>query len=131
MLVEFKDLVGDHILNTACIQHSFDDGRGVVEFNMGCKTYTAIEDPDDGYRSYLEGLYIGPLKDLTASIINRKVRATHECSERRDLLTLTDVETGHVWLVIGTEDTDDYYPYCVMQWSAMDPRMAAKESKDG
>ena len=98
---------------------------------MDGKTYAAIEDPCDGYRSYLEGIYVEDgHSDLLkcASPVRRKVIATYEdCSPKggyehgRDLLTITDAETGHVWLIIGTKNTDDYYPYCVLEWNAMPP----------
>ena len=137
MEIELKDLAGAHLLDTAAIvstlppQDSWFDERVCVSFGMDGKTYTAIEDPSDGYRSYLSGITVqdGHSELLKgASAIGRKVVATHEDSEPdgeyergRDLLTITDAETGHVWLVIGTKNTDDYYPYCVLEWIAMQP----------
>jgi len=127
MEITLKDLVGDHTLDFAAVTDSLGDGTGIVQFFMDGKTFTAVEDPDDGYRSFLEGIYVGPNnKYLLAPPINREVRATHEDSDQRDLLTITDIETGHVWLEIGTEDTDDWYPYCVMHWNAMAPNPKGK-----
>jgi hypothetical protein len=31
--------------------------------------------------------------------------------------SFTDVVTGKVVLEVGTDNTEDYYPYCVMNWS--------------
>lgn len=33
-----------------------------------------------------------------------------------DTIQFIDVVTGKVVLEIGTDNTDDYYPYCVMNW---------------
>jgi hypothetical protein len=33
-----------------------------------------------------------------------------------DTIQFIDVVTGKVVLEVGTDNTDDYYPYCVMNW---------------
>lgn len=138
MDVELSDLVGTHILDTAAVMTvlppedaSWGEERSCASFGMDGKTYTAIEDPNDGYRSYLSAITVdeGHTEALIgASPIGRKVVCTHEdCApaggfeDGRDLLTVTDAKTGHVWMVLGTTNTDDYYPCCVLEWNAMEP----------
>ena len=37
--------------------------------------------------------------------------------EKNDTIQFIDVVTGKVVLEVGTDITDDYYPYCVLRWS--------------
>jgi hypothetical protein len=98
---------------------SWSDTFQVVKFVLDGKTYKASEDPADGYRSYLNDLII----------INEKITNTfppHDVigkmiadnpSQINDIIEFIDILTNKTVLEIGTADTDDYYPYCVMKWS--------------
>jgi hypothetical protein len=61
--VEIKDLVGKHYLSgfdtaTEKADKSYNEDFDVVRFVLDGRTYKAIEDPSDGYRSYLEDLIV-------------------------------------------------------------------------
>jgi hypothetical protein len=123
--MELKDLVGLHELSgvdTTTVKVKWGDhyeDANVVRFVLDGKTYKAIEDPDDGYRSYCKELEVcdevvsnkfppqkvmGKMKDNDTDSIN-------------DTIQFIDVVTGKVVLEVGTDNTHDYYPYCVMNFS--------------
>ena len=86
-------------------------------FALDGEVYTAVEDPDDGYRSCLDSV-VQELGFMTMVFPRHRlgrVRLT-ACPERDDSgetvdgYCLTDVDTGHVWLEFGTYAWDDYYP---------------------
>lgn len=90
-----------------------------VKFELDGIIYMATENPDDGYRSYMNELEIisEPLK---FKIPQMQVVCVHETrgeySSKSDILSFIDVENGKVFLRIGTENTDDYYPYCLFEY---------------
>ncbi len=94
--------------------------------------YLAIEDPNDGYRSCMGAVFSAKADAYSLGInyewINRPVVCRHldksesyEC----DILEIVDSETGHVWLRVGTNNKDDYYPWFVSEWKPMAPKQAA------
>lgn len=90
---------------------------GVFRFTLDRKTYHAEEDPSDGYRSYCE--------DFTVD--DEPLRKLFECEVKlechlEDVLEFVDVKTNKVVLEVGTDYSDDYYPYCVQRF---DPRNMA------
>lgn len=138
--MELSDLVGRHMLNTAAVltetNNRYGENEDILCIGIDGKTFTFAENADDGYRSYLreieceDGLY-GP-KLVGATIINRPVWIDYISvgnggvtdwggSGESDLIKITDEYTGHVWAFIGTINTDDYYPSCVLSWNALDP----------
>lgn len=90
-----------------------------VKFELDGIIYMATENPDDGYRSYMNELEIinEPLK---FKIPQMQVVCVHdtkdEYGDKSDILSFIDVENGKVFLRIGTENTDDYYPYCLFEY---------------
>ena len=90
-----------------------------VKFELDGIIYMATENPDDGYRSYMNELEIinEPLK---FKIPQMQVVCIHETrdeySSKSDILSFIDVENGEVFLRIGTENTDDYYPCCLFEY---------------
>ena len=125
--MNLSDLVGEHILDTAAVMglENRHDSEGIVDyiaFGMDNKTYKFYENPDDGYRSYLGDIEVkdGITSDLKlASLIVRYVmieyHSTDEDGYACEMITVTDQETGHLWMRIGTRNTDDYYPCCVFE----------------
>ena len=86
-------------------------------FKLGRKVYEAIENEDDGYRSFLESVEVvadeGIFFDRPLGYVEVK------CSGPRnyfDGYLLVDVKDGHVWLRVGTDKCDDYYPYFVFDY---------------
>lgn len=78
--------------------------------------FQVIEDAEDGYRSYLDRIESVPLH---IAIHNRapiaEVVIVREFDEHQsfDGFRFRDVKDGHVWLEVGTESYDSYYPVCV------------------
>lgn len=133
-LVELNELCGMHKLSgvdfgTTTYTNTWGETEtaDVIRFILDGVTYEAIEDPDDGYRSYMKELrttdervrYTFPSVDVLCSL-----------SEENDgdILCFRDVENGKTILEIGTDYTDGYYPYCVFNW--MPERMACNENAE-
>lgn len=117
--VEFDCLIGEHVLDAVDSStervktwgDSFEDAN-VIRFRLDGKVYTAVEDPDDGYRSSMERLYIAddPIKNVfpPCKVLVRK--KADEAYGSNDTLEMLDVVTGKVVLEVGTDNSDDYYP---------------------
>ena len=66
-MAELKDLIGKHILSgveTGVLKRKRywrEEECAYVKFTLDGVTYLAIEDPDDGYRSYMEELEISEI----------------------------------------------------------------------
>ena len=110
--MELKDLVGKHYFS------GFDtimiDDYEVVRFVLDSKTYKATEDPSDGYRSYLSDI------EVTNEIVSNTFppqEVVGVMDNKNDLIHFIDTTTGKIVLCIGTADSDDYYPSCVMYFS--------------
>lgn len=126
MNIELKSLVGEHTLDgvdrdTVKIKYYrtvYHDAR-VIRIRLDGKVYEAQEDPEDDYRSSLSYLRLLDGDHITNSFAPVKVigrmRADTKC-ERSNTLELVDAVTGKVVLAVGTDNTDDYYPTCVMEF---------------
>jgi hypothetical protein len=98
-------------------EHDFF-GVDANSFKLDDMVWCAIEDACDGYRSYLgsieetkpEGL-IFISSPLARVRIERYEQSTDEG------FRLIDVSDGHCWLRVGTDNTDDYYPYFVFEYA--------------
>jgi hypothetical protein len=98
--MELKDLVGEHELSgvdttTEKVKqygYYYEDCE-VVRFVIDGKTYKAVEDPCDGYRSYLKEL----------EVTDEKV--TNNFPPQKVIGKMKD------------DSDDDYYPYYVLYWS--------------
>lgn len=90
---------------------SFEDAS-LIRFKLDGVVYVAIEDPSDGYRSYLGELKVDDT-DITNPFSGVEVIGVYKTgSEGRscDILDLVDTTTKEVVLSVGTDDDDDYYP---------------------
>lgn len=124
--MELKDLVGEHELSgvdttTEKVKKYRDyyEDCEVVRFVIDGKTYKATEDTDDGYRSYLKELEVTDEK-VTNSFPPQKVvgkMKDNSNQEKNNTIQFIDTVTGKVVLEVGTDNTDDYYSYCVLHWS--------------
>jgi hypothetical protein len=76
------------------------------KFKLGETVFEALEDPDDGYRSYLSSIELINYK----GIFSKRPFALVKVQEYEDGIRLIDDNTGHVWLKIYTDNSDDYYP---------------------
>lgn len=119
--MELKDLVGTHILSGIEVGTI---GRKVygdfeqcefVKFTLDGVTYIAEENPDDGYRSYMDELRIED-EPCKIKLPNIEVLC-HWIGDNDDILHIFDANNGKEILVIGTERIDDYYPICVLRYT--------------
>jgi hypothetical protein len=125
--VEFSSLVGEHALDgvdmdTAQVKRWYGDAMeaaNVIRFRLDGKVYMAVEDPDDGYRSTMKKLILcdEPIKNAF-----QPCRVLARLNDKgdyhaNDTLELIDVVTGKVVLRVGTDNSDDYYPWFVAEWT--------------
>lgn len=122
--MKLQDLVGLHKLSGVDMNGSeikkewgdhFEDCQ-VINFILDRKTYTAIEDPEDGYRSSMS-----EIKESKVVIKNKfppvKVMGVMRSPESDDVIDFFDVKTGKVVLSVGTSEIDDYYPSFVAEFT--------------
>lgn len=122
--MELKDLVGKHILSgveTGVLKrkmYRWEEQCNYIKFTIDGVTYLAIENPDDGYRSFTEELDVSeePCKFNLPNIevVCKMMEDTYY--ERNDILQFIDVLSGEEILSVGTGNYDDYYPYCHMEY---------------
>lgn len=81
------------------------------------RAFEVVEDEDDGYRSSLKEVRevpIGNMIHFGAPVAD--VTVTKIETERCDGYQFAD-DSGHVWLQIGTDRSDDYYPCFVFDYT--------------
>jgi hypothetical protein len=90
-------------------------------FKVGSQVFVALEDPSDGYRSYLEAVEVVDKEAAKLMTFFKKSIDTVKIVEYNDgeftgykLVSTTD---GHVWLEFGTDYTDDYYPCFIFYYN--------------
>ena len=122
--MELQDLVGEHLLDAVdCsdeqVMEQWGDGFEqcqVMRFRLDGKCYTAIENPEDGYRSTMREISVSDTANMKNVFPPVKVVARY-CDKdedyTNDILELIDVQTGKMILEVGTRNTDDYYPWFV------------------
>jgi len=79
----------------------------------------ATDDPSDGYRSYFGSFVVSEVGKIffgtpIASVILLEVEQAG--SDHRTGWKLVDTKTNHCWLMIGTDYSDDYYPWFVFDY---------------
>jgi hypothetical protein len=122
--MELKDLVGEHELSgldtfTNKATNPYDDDGDGYRFVLDGVTYCAIEDPSDGYRSMLRDLEITDENvsyNFPPQKVIGKMRNDEEYS-KNDVIEFYDAITNKLVLAIGTDNYDDYYPSCIMEWN--------------
>lgn len=126
MKVELKDLVGWHILSGVETGYGklFESYGGTFEncnfisFILDGKKYTAVEDPDDGYRSCLGYIEV-ETGDIENTFPNTEVFITMDGAPanvsgyKDDVASFYSVKTARIVLQIGTSNVGDWYPYFV------------------
>jgi hypothetical protein len=119
--VELEDLVGKHILSgvdreikpVELSKDWFEDCE-VISFVLDGKTYTAIEDPEDGYRSNMREITLSEIKvqnNFQGIKVMGKMRDSHE-----DIIEFYEISNGKLILAIGTGGFCDY-PYWVAEFN--------------
>ena len=93
-------------------------------FKLNSQVFEAVENEDDGYRSYLGSVeLLGDWKNRHNLIFPRHsfARVTLiECSYGDfDGYQIQDLDyPHHVWLRFGTDHSDDYYPCFIFEYQA-------------
>lgn len=90
-------------------------------FKLDDMILEAMEDPEDGYRSSLGGVR-HVLNEHENRFFKRPLarvvlKEYSGGSENTNGWELKDMDTGHQWLVFGTCNYDDYYPYFVFNYN--------------
>ncbi|MCR5943480.1 hypothetical protein FG152_22110 [Ochrobactrum sp. XJ1] len=132
-MTTLPDLVGKHMLDAVDFTNektSDDDwceDSQVCRFRLDDVTYKAIEDPDDGYRSHLKELVLDPnakMNNVFPAVLvvaemkpEKPDKEAWEHDRTHDILIFKDALTGLPVLEIGTDNTDDYYPSFVANFS--------------
>ena len=96
--------------------HHVEDAQA-ISINLDGNIYTAIEDPNDGYRSCLSMIVVNDrTARIDASIPGVKLKAikgdnsTEWSSSNNDTVVFKDSISNMTVIEIGTNNTDDYYP---------------------
>lgn len=123
--ITFKSLCGGHKfsgceLTREEIERYFGtENCGVCLFTLDGVTYKAVEDPDDGYRSYCKELIVTEQKPRYSFHEIDVVCHMLEDDDygHNDVLVVRDARNGKIILQVGTKDIDDYYPYCWFEYT--------------
>lgn len=120
MSITLESLCGKHIfsgceLTTETIKGYFGEEQcNICLFLLDGITYIAIENPDDGYRSYCEDLKISektPRYTFPGIEVLCSMMENEDC-QNNNVLVIRDVANGKTILEVGTKNYDDWYPYC-------------------
>lgn len=115
--IPFEYLYGIHTLS-GC-EYSFDkNGYSSFRFILDGNTYEAVENPDDGYRSFIGGVY--PTTENCARNIPDIEVEIMECSDGNldgiQFVVREDGYSARCVITIATNNYDGYYPFAVMNF---------------
>ena len=117
-MINFEQFVGKKTNFYVIENNKFKITEGVFE---------VIEDPDDGYRSSLEGVQLLDYKDIVGCFgILAQVEI---CQDNEDNFLLRDND-GHVWLRFGTDYGDDYYPCFIFSYDPLEVKKKIASNDD-
>ncbi|MHA1962854.1 MAG: hypothetical protein ACW99U_21910 [Candidatus Thorarchaeota archaeon] len=135
--VELEDLVGMHVLSGVDrvtitpgvleYEYRYEDSA-VLNFVLDGKVYSAVEDGNDGYRSMLGEVQVseGRLQNEFEPV---GVLAVMRDDNYTEILDFYDVENGKLVLSVGTENTDDYYPWFVAEFEPRNLHVNERDPK--
>ena len=96
-------------------------------FKLGNKIFEAIVNPDDGYRSYLETIQTKKNSNgvfFKAPLAIVRVECIPSDIPNDDAFTgyrLVDTADNHIWLSVGTDYSEDWYPHFVFRYQPRNP----------
>lgn len=125
--MELKDLVGRHMLSGVEMglrrrdTEAYEDAQ-TISFVLDGKTYTAIENPEDGYRSSMRELIEDEGFVVKNTFYPHQVIALFrgKCDVfdyEEEILDFFDGTSGLCVLSVGTNYYEDYYPMFVAEWT--------------
>lgn len=94
----------------------YTEELNTIIFTIDGENYRAVENPDDGFRSYCEDLDLCDEKPtITFPAVEVIIKAKNEkdgfCG-----IEFMDILGKEVVLRLGTDYSMDYYPYCRFEW---------------
>lgn len=119
--VTLKSLAGIHIFTGVergtikTDEQLWDNGKNTIRFELDGQVYEAVENPDDGYRSYMEKLVISNEK-IKNKIPKTQIVCVYRNDDDCDLLDFIDCKNGKVFMTVGTKYVHDYYPVCTFEY---------------
>ena len=127
-----RDIQSFAILEGLCFAFYGVDGNC---FALDGHVYEAVENEDDGWRSYLDSVRVDPGIHLFFSAPLATVRIEHYnalChgtlyNDRDRGFRLIDTQDEHVWLEVGTDLYNSWYPLFVFRYH---PKINPKEVKE-
>ena len=125
--ITLKSLTGSHIFTgvergflKVDKQFSWDQDKNTIRFELDGQVYEAVENPSDGYRSYMDKLVLSN-KSVHNKIPETRIMCVYRDRDGYgndcDLLDFIDCKNGNVFLTIGTKHVHDYYPVCVFEYN--------------
>jgi hypothetical protein len=87
------------------------------KFKIDDMVFEALEDPNDGYRSSLGAIIVIDDNGIYHKQPLAKIKVIYDCTGEDVVHKFVDVDTGHIWLTIGTGDCGDYYPYFIFKYT--------------
>lgn len=93
------------------------------QFKLNDKVFEAVEDHEDGYRSCLGFVALVDIDNIffkfPLGVV--KVVKVEDFNEEGfycfNGYIIRDVFTRHIWLIVGTDNSDDYYPSFVFRYT--------------
>jgi hypothetical protein len=110
--VQLEELIGEHYLSGVEFDLDNPTSNGVY-FSLDNVVYFAEEDDPDGLRSSLGNITITSRKKLKNSFEEQKVII----EVKDEMLIMYDDVTGKLVFELGTDNTDEYYPLCIMRFT--------------
>lgn len=117
--MELKDLVGNKKLDAVDFTsiEGFYGNCNIIKFRLDGIVYYAMEDEEDGYRSSMKYITVLDSYDVKNIFPAIDVICTYNGEYVSDLLSIYDAETREIVLEVGTDNTDEYYPFFVARFS--------------
>jgi len=99
-------------------------------FKLGSIVFEAVEDANDGYRSCLENFYILDKEECKDDIFFHESIADVMIIESPRIDGIEIVENDHTYLTIGTDTSDNYYPFFVFEYNPRNEKDLLENKED-
>lgn len=116
-----EELVGEHTMTVTPrmdVRHPFDTDANGCAFHLNGVTYFVFEDPNDGYRSTAMELMsqVGEFYQLGIDVEYIRPALKVTAKMNGGVLTFRS-EDDKIVFRVGTDNSDDYYPWYVAEWT--------------
>tara|TARA_B000000557_G_C20803029_1_gene456430 strand:+ start:1607 stop:1981 length:375 start_codon:yes stop_codon:yes gene_type:complete len=114
------DMMHDHWANLEGMRGMYEGADNAdLTFKFQGIVWKALIDEHDGYRSMLEQIAYADNPDKFIAINNlAEVEVRRICDNEHEFFNgweLVDVNNNHVWLQVGTDYTDQWYPFIIFR----------------